>query len=315
MSPGTPSTSAAAAVLPVAMQTPVAGSLRRKRLRTRTPPGVALPHDTPPAVQRVPLAAVGRPVVCPAGEVDQKKYNRMLCQLKYWHARKVEAATNEDGNQDRPQGVDFRRLSVEGKLALVREWLRDTSMGSQELKNWALTFYQSQRDIDTKKRSRYINARTVMLTYQGPWGVVPANSFAEPLAGMSVDSLVAELKQRTEVKLLWSDLQTAAQTLHDKFYLQAHAVALELCTTTFAVDQAVRLHGHLFLRKDGKLRVDKPDGLAFRGLLPHKCDSLQGIQRAKGSNAGMYYLQAPKIGVLWSGGSLSPFRDYMVQGE
>ena len=29
----------------------------------------------------------------------------------------------------------------------------------------------------------------------------------------------------------------------------------------------------------------------------------------------MYYLQAPKIGVLWSGGSLSPFRDYMVQGE
>jgi len=200
-SPARPSSHVAAAVLPVALQTPVAGAVRRKRLRTKTPPGNGcILLDTPEPVERAVAAAAGRPVLLPAEGPDSKKYNRMLSQLKYWYARKVEGSTNQDANPDRPQGVDFRRLTVEGKVALVQEWLRDTTMGSEDLKRWALTFYQSQRDIEATKRSRYINSRTVMLTYQGPWGLVAANSFAEPLAGMSVESVVAELKQRSEVK-------------------------------------------------------------------------------------------------------------------
>ena len=200
------------------METPPPGTARRKRLRTKTSPANAgAHHDTPSPVVRRAAAQPGRPVPQPAEGMDVKKYNRMLCQLKYWHSRKVQAATNQHAYQERPRGVDFRRLAVESKVALVREWIKDTTMGSEELKNCALAYYQSQRDIETKKRSRYINARTVMLTYQGPWGVVAANSFAEPLAGMSVDAVVSELKQKTEVKLLWADLQTAAQTWHDKF--------------------------------------------------------------------------------------------------
>ena len=129
------SSSSPPAVLPVVMETPAPGTARRKRLRTRTSPANAgAHHDTPSPVVRRAAAQPGRPSPQPAEGMDVKKYNRMLCQLKYWHSRKVQAATNQHADQERPRGVDFRRLAVESKVALVREWIKDTTMGSEELK-------------------------------------------------------------------------------------------------------------------------------------------------------------------------------------
>lgn len=53
----------------------------------------------------------------------------------------------------------------------------------------------------------------------------------------------------------------------------------------------------------------------FKGACPHKGDDCLGSRSTRaGSNAGMYYLHAPKYGQLFSGGSVKPFRDYPVQG-
>ena len=53
----------------------------------------------------------------------------------------------------------------------------------------------------------------------------------------------------------------------------------------------------------------------MRQRASHKSSHVGGLKSRANSGAGLYCVQCPKIGPILSGGSLSPFKDYLVSGE
>ena len=102
----------------------------------------------------------------------------------------------------------------------------------------------------------------------------------------------------------------------ERHHVAVYAWALEVCTATWADSGEVRVHAHAFFRADGKLRVRNLDELALLGSRPSKSQCV-GTAGHKGrlSNEGLYYVQAPKLGRVASGGNVLPFQDYLVKGE
>lgn len=56
--------------------------------------------------------------------------------------------------------------------------------------------------------------------------------------------------------------------------------------------------------------------LLFQGMAPHETNRLGAISFARGKKCGravgLYYIQAPKVSCIFSGGSHKPFTDYGV---
>ena len=102
----------------------------------------------------------------------------------------------------------------------------------------------------------------------------------------------------------------------ERHHVAVYAWALEVCTATWADSGEVRVHAHAFFRADGRLRVRNLDELALLGSRPSKSQCV-GTAGHKGrfSNEGLYYVQAPKLGRVASGGNVLPFQDYLVKGE
>lgn len=81
----------------------------------------------------------------------------------------------------------------------------------------------------------------------------------------------------------------------------------------------LRVHVHIFMRfAASRRRVKRPDCLRFCGSLPRKShlqfNSGTGRRRNPG-NAGCYYLQCPKKGMVMWGGTMEPYAHYQVNGE
>ena len=116
---------------------------------------------------------------------------------------------------------------------------------------------------------------------------------------------------------VWEDLKQIVDKWQLEFFIPNAAYSLELCTATLKEERFIRVHAHVFLRcmPPGRIRVNSQMSLLFRGAAPRKAEGAYLRHRGGGNNAGLYYLQCPKVGMIFSGGSQSPFRDYSVSGE
>ena len=161
------------------------------------------------------------------------------------------------------------------------------------------------------------------MTFNGPWGVVGDFKVSEALKGPSIDNtaineVCEQLRQHAGVLQLWEEFKKKAEFWKDAFYLSSTAFCMELCTQTLSSEGIIRVHFHVFFRSSGRLRIETGHQVAFKGSEPFKSDNVMGgtkSARGPGTNAGMYYLQAPKIGSIFSSGTLLPFKDYLVTGE
>jgi hypothetical protein len=224
-----------------------------------------------------------------------------------WYNRRLRGKMGSELDELRRRYDLNKQNSNKKRLVLVREWAADGATGTAALRAWALQHFADKHDIDGQ-RAPWIDAKTVLLTFQGPWGVIPMTDVPSDVAAVE-----QHLRMLPEVLELWAELEAAAQGWHEAFGCYSHACSLEVCTETFKRSGEVRLHGHVFLRAS-RLRLSKAQ-VMFKGSCPHKGDDCFGSRSSRaGSNAGMYYLHAPKYGQLFSGGSLQPFRDYPVQG-
>ena len=95
-----------------------------------------------------------------------------------------------------------------------------------------------------------------------------------------------------------------------------YALAFELCTQTLRDSRTVRVHAHVTCRSFQRISIASPDLLSWQSNVPHVSRSFSASrQRAVGGNSCFYYLQCPKIGVIYQSANIRPFDDYLVSGE
>ena len=95
-----------------------------------------------------------------------------------------------------------------------------------------------------------------------------------------------------------------------------YAWAVEVCRRTFRINGNIRLRTHAVFDFSGNRSLLRQRVLLFQGTAPHETNRMGALSFSSGNKCGralaMYYLQAPKVSCIFSGGSHKPFTDYGV---
>ena len=140
-------------------------------------------------------------------------------------------------------------------------------------------------------RTRFLHAKSCLLTWQGPWGVLSVPD--RELVGLPVDDLVAILEQRADLKLIWNEFQAFVKALAESHFVRDWSCSFEVCTTTFSEKHEVRVHGHAFLaRDDARICIDSYASTVWRGGVAVKSlgKGPKSLMRCGASWCGCYYL-------------------------
>jgi hypothetical protein len=165
--------------------------------------------------------------------------------------------------------------------------------------------------------------QTMLLTYNGPWGLVPGVIPSEvgPVTAAGVRQLADSLAQHRFVQSLWAEFLTAVLSFVDDLSCSRWSAALEVCPTSFQPGKLARVHAHVFLETSGHFRLRTFHCVSFRGIAPHRSKErilhLEGRGRAAftAANAGHYYVRAPKTSAIISSGSHEPYVHVPVRAE
>ena len=153
-----------------------------------------------------------------------------------------------------------------------------------------------------------IRAPSMMLTWNNEsWRLPPAASKGSLEKGVQVAQKVWWVKQ------LWLDLENFMAELRAAWPRLIGAWAMEISPQTLCAGSGALLHLHAVLKYDtGRAPMPSLQRLKFRGGLPHR---VLGQSRSGRStkNQDLYYVQAGKMGSVYSNGSKQPFHDYAVQ--
>ena len=164
-------------------------------------------------------------------------------------------------------------------------------------------------------RNRLIEpGRQLVLTWQGPWGVV-----APSRVSAATDELAATetLKRDRYAMSLWQEAKKRFELLKTDLTADEFGGSLELCTRTFQTG-LVRLHLHAcFASTGGRLERMELSALSVFGCLPHVQveDARNQRKRRAAQWSGLYYVIAPKIGSLFTHTTARPHHEFEVNAE
>jgi hypothetical protein len=156
---------------------------------------------------------------------------------------------------------------------------------------------------------------------QGAGGSSAAPEVADTHGGSRVglreelsEACCEALRARGDVQALWEEVLGFAQRLAAAGCAQTWAVSLEVCRQTWCEEGILRLHVHACFRAPEGRRLSRRffGAAAFRGCLPYYSPTALGA-RVRGTHcAAMYYVLAPKLGVLFAHGTQRPFTGFVV---
>ena len=320
---------------------------RRARKRRKGPPNeadAAVGHGHPLHVDREPVAASDppAPAVLPvvhgaaALEVDDEEFQRLSRRQKYlwlyrrfawWVSRHVERRALADlpslaenpsvGDLLTYATHDFKALRVIQKNAVLQHWAEEVRAPESVVLTIDALWPPEVRAKDAHcDAHRFLYCKSALLTWQGPWGVVSMT--AEQVRGRSVDAVVAELRQREDLLASWRAFEAFVKELAEEHFVRFYTLSFELCTQTLACSLAVRVHAHAFLlREDGRMEIRKKERANFLGSAAVKSNSsgARAVLRGSGVWCGCFYVVAPKIGSIFTSGSVRPYLDFAVKPE
>lgn len=169
--------------------------------------------------------------------------------------------------------------------------------------------------LEGLRRPQYLcQASSVILTYNGSWGLVEQNSGCKFAEESSLQMVCATLQKTRSVQALWQEIRSFATDVQDFVKASDYAVCLEVCPKTFAEEHVVRLHFHLFLRANNKMRIACTHELVFKDSRPTPAALVGGlpVTGRRSVWCGAYYCQVEKFGHVFAAGSKVPFRDYLI---
>jgi hypothetical protein len=167
-----------------------------------------------------------------------------------------------------------------------------------------------------QEANKWLHARSVLLTWNGPWGVMLIDPKEVGIDG-DVHMLCQRVRDSDLGQKLVQEFFAFIVQLETDHHVCEWAASVELCTRTLETSGVVRLHCHAFLRKaSNKFNLRCSDPFQFKSSVPdRRAQHTGGRARGTGSCAALYYLQCPKIGMVATAGSKQPFIDYSVNGS
>ena len=109
-----------------------------------------------------------------------------------------------------------------------------------------MDFAVSQWPLDDQdKNKKFLDAKSVPLTWQGGWGLVKKLTSGEPFAS-DLNSLEEQLRQEPSVLSIFSEFQKRVNDMQSRLDALHYALSVELCTGTWKAEKVVRVHCHAF---------------------------------------------------------------------
>lgn len=208
----------------------------------------------------------------------------------------------------------WKNVTLKQQLEVFKEIQGEYTPGSDK----RLAVDRKIAEMEGKvEANRCLNAKSVVLTYNGPWGVQDNSSFTSPRS--SLDRVCEGLRELPLVQELWRDFQKHVEQVCDECGADVWSCSLEVSPETWRVNDEVRVHGHAFLGSlSGRIRTRRSgEFLEFKKSVPNRTGNGSNSKRMRNrvNDSGDFYIQVPKKGSLWSKGSRKPFKDFLVNPE
>jgi len=318
-------------------------AVKRRRLFGKTPPDDVCVGSSNGAAHAAAAPGLGEqrrrgrpPLDVASGRV---LYKTFFWSYGKWCLQRV-ACRSWDASWPPPGVRALRAASHDARLAVLHAWGQDTTTHGR-VKAWAFAYWSGKRAdvgivaVDPESASEWWRGPAVLLTWQGDWGVLQPSielPFVDEGAGQRLQRLLplpargeetaravdAEAEaQRADprVRMVWDALQKLQKHVATTYLLDGVAVSLEICPETYMASRAVRMHAHMFIYRAKRFRIRHAADVMFLSSVPHKSQAQGAFCRARSASAaaGIYYLRCPKVGCLFSDGTLVPHVDFQVQ--
>ena len=207
--------------------------------------------------------------------------------------------------------LDFRTMPAAQKGDLMHLFRSEVSLpdavGLWASLQWPVAGAQGGNPRTT---GGWLYAKSVMLTYNGEWGVLPATTVPP---GATDAELVEHVLVEPCATALWDEFQKRCDRLIRFLHPTDWAYSQEVCMQTWATTGEIRLHFHLYMRSEQKMWCGTSEPFVWRDSQPHKAQHVSTFAtRTQSGNGGMYYLVCPKIGLLRCASSKEPFTGFSV---
>jgi len=329
---------------------PISGGVAGERKRLRFKQAVAEP--LPPADLAPPLlidgAAPGsHPLLARYLKLDptlRRKASKRHSQQRYRLSQKL--------TKDKTVHIAGEMLTCNGdaaeatamvERALFKTIAADTSKTLED-RGYALSQLARLEDggdlgpLDQSTTPTVRGVPSVLLTYNGPDGLVDINSLelrrpgsagdASPLSvpekfallrAMRTEDLCLLLQKNATVQKFFLALESTAVNTINRLHTPHWAVAVELCTSTLASSDVLRIHGHMWLALKNQI-LQLNDVAIFDGqCVPWanwsalKFFSGCSTRSANSAMAGAFYCTLCKIGTILQKSTCEPWVDFSVR--
>ena len=245
-------------------------------------------------------------------------YKRFHCRLYRWWQKKIDTDGGSGfGTKRALKRMVLRKLRKPQKLKLVSQWMVEDQVDA-ELSSWVrqhvLEQEREKQEVSQEEGQRFIQGKAALLTYNGDWGIFPLGQLNRSDV---FDRVVLDLRERPRARQLWDALEKHALEWQHRFQADNMVWSLEVCPTDWSTRGMLRLHIHVFMKFRNKMTIRKGEALSFMGTVPFRSITPAGseVRKWAGGAAAMYYVTAPKVGSIWSGGTVLPYKDFHVAGE
>ena len=249
----------------------------------------------------------------------RERYRFVLNKFQYWLRALVQIllkkppplSPDEEFAVKVSKAVGKNSDAVRERNVLMHEYLQE-----KEAPAWIMDFAAAQWPPSSKQHeSKFLQQRSVLLTWHGEWGIIRKLQSGEPFA-TALDELEAQLRKDAHVLAIWAEFSKRTEDMFSRLEASHYGTCLELCTKTWRTEETVRLHCHAFFMTFGKKMVcNSPLPLIFLGSMPNKSQCDAAGHRGKNAFCGIYYCVAPKIGNLLSSSTAVPWEHFAVNPD
>lgn len=314
-----PSASTAASSSPAAVLPVVPGPKRRKYSSKRAPRAADVVSAEEEAMNQKIAQFATNPCFIAQQKWPAGVKHQMCAKWRQWRFRWLAKIKREKnitiGERTWTWDSDEDFEAVRGRIE-VAWWLcvsEDTSRPSAD-RGHAMA--QAIKLLQFRgERQAIFQGPSVLLTYNGPWGLFTREAVGIDKTSQDVDGAVAKLAVFPPAVRLFKEMQQKVQELQERSVVSQFAVSLELCTKSFAAG-AVRVHFHVWLLTSLKLLPRKE--VIFRDSFPYLSEDACTRMALSGRDGGAkfvacFYVLAPKIGSIMSYGTKKPWVDFVVK--
>ena len=252
----------------------------------------------------------------------RQKHIRVWSKCRYWLSVLPFLDTDTKALQDaepahmkllRRANFDFKKLTTQEKHTVLQLFLKDTA-APKHIVEFATIAWPVGNSRDMEPNGYYLYARSVMLTWNGDWGLFADTGLASDVSWRVVVECV---RANEAFAALWNEYRVFCERLVASLGAAHFAFCLELCVDTWQEESEVRVHGHMYVSGDSaKLKMARANLAAFKDCNPHKSHKVAALSnRACGGFAGCYYILAPKIGSIKSHSNVRAYKDFGVSAE